>query len=143
MIAAADEIVLAANWQVETVDNGVRFAETLARNGKDVSILGVAAFNDAASLSMRLHRIDEPVGGFMFRNIRSKFFRVNARLQEAADQTAAIRFLDKLALFCDRSLRRCDMLAPSGKLAIFDSAHVTVDGVDILSARIVRDGWFE
>lgn len=143
LLAPADEIVLAANWQPETVGNGIELARSLRREGYAVSILGVAAFNDMASLSMQLHRITEPEGSFFYRNIRSKFLSVNAAFREVAEDEDGIRYLDKLALYCDETEASCDMLDGEGKPVIFDSAHVTAAGVDIMADRIKKAGWFE
>ena len=143
LIETADEVVLAANWQVETVEGGIDLARALGGEDMQVSILGVAAFNDMASLSMKLHRLDEPVERFFFRNIRSKFLRVNARLRTLAEKLPQIRYLDKLHLYCDAASESCDMLDKRGKPVIFDSAHVTVQGVEIMARRIARDQWFE
>lgn len=46
-------------------------------------------------------------------------------------------------LYCESASARCDMLDERGKPMLFDSAHVTVQGVDIMSRRIIRDRWLE
>jgi len=143
LIGTADEIVLAAGWQRETVEDGLTLARILAGRGTPVAVQGVAAFNDMASLSMRLHRIAEPADRYFYRNIRSKFMEVNARIVEVAAAVPEIRYLDKLALLCDATRRSCAVQDANGKPIIFDSAHVTVEGVDILSDRNARGGWFE
>lgn len=143
LIGTADEIVLAAGWQRETVEDGLTLARMLAGRGTPVAVQGVAAFNDMASLSMRLHRIAEPADRYFYRNIRSKFLEVNARIAEVAAAVPEIRFFDKLALLCDAALRSCAVQDADGKPIIFDSAHVTAAGVDILSDRIARARWFE
>ena len=143
LIESADEIVLAANWQFETVENGIALAKALVARDKQVSILGVAAFNDMASLSMKFHQLNEPIESVLFRNIRSKFVLVNTRLQEAASEAPRVRYLDKLHLYCDTQSESCDMLDGRGKPMIFDSAHVTAEGVNIMAGRIARDRWFQ
>jgi peptidoglycan/LPS O-acetylase OafA/YrhL len=143
LIETADEIVLAANWQPETVDDGIALAQRLVDRGTPVAIQGVAAFNDVASLSMRLHRLSEPSAKFFYKNIRSKFKPVNARIAATAASVPGIRYLDKLKLLCDDAAETCDVQVANGKPIIFDSAHVTLEGVDVLSDRIARSGWFE
>lgn len=143
LIETADEIVLAAGWQRETVEDGLALAQMLAERGTPVAIQGVAAFNDMASLSMRLHRIAEPTERYFYRNIRSKFMDVNAQIAEVAAAVPGVRYLDKLALLCDAATRTCAVEDTNGKPIIFDSAHITVEGADILSERIARAGWFE
>ncbi|MFT6286166.1 MAG: hypothetical protein ACJA09_000909 [Alcanivorax sp.] len=92
---------------------------------------------------MQCHQIDEPVESFLFRNIRSKFIPINTRLQDAALGAPRVRYLDKLQLYCDAPSKSCDMLDMRGMPVIFDSAHVTAEGVDIMSRRIERDRWFQ
>lgn len=144
LIETANEIVLAANWQRETVEDGVKLARMLRLDrGKSVSFLGIAAFNDMASLTMGLHRVTQPIDHFLFRNIRTKFLPLNARFAEVAAEEPDIRYLDKLGLYCNAEEQRCDMLDADSKPVIFDSAHMTVRGVEIMSSRIARSGWFK
>lgn len=139
----AEEIVLIANWNPTTADNGVALAGALIREGKSVSIVGVAAFNDMASLSMQLAHINEPVERFFYRNIRSKFTPVNTMFAETAAQTPRLRYLDMLGLYCAAATASCDMLDAQGRPIIFDSAHLTPEGVNIMADRIKSAGWFE
>jgi hypothetical protein len=139
----SDEIVLAANWQVDTAENGLALARAIVASGREVSILGVAAFNDMASLSMQLSRIDQPVDRFFFRNIRSRFLSVNAIFSEASRGADNIRYLDKLSIYCNSVSASCDMLDSDGKPIIFDSAHVTAPGVTVMAERIREAEWFE
>lgn len=143
LLGTADEIVLAANWQPETMENGIALAEALSVQGQVISLLGVAAFNDMASLSMQLHSVQEPLGRFFYRNIRSKYLAVNVRLASAAANDPQIRYLDKLGLYCEDAAQSCDLLDSTGKPAIFDAAHLTVRGVEIMAARIRQNGWFK
>lgn len=144
LIEEADEIVLAANWQPETAEDGITLARLLKeQKGITVDLLGVAAFNDMASLSMGLYRVTEPVDRFMYRNIRSKFLPVNARFKEVAAEDPDLRYLDKLGLYCNETERSCVLLDDVGKPIIFDSAHVTARGLDIMTNQIVSQGWFE
>lgn len=140
---AAEEIVLATNWQVETAPEGLNLAELLIDEERTAAMLGVAAFNDMASLSMQLGTIDIPLGDFLYQNIRSKFLPINQRFEDAANNNPRLRYLDKLALFCDASSASCDMLDRNERLILFDNAHVTVDGVLVFSERIAQSGWFE
>ena len=142
LLEAADEVVLAANWQPDTAEGGLALATALGARGKAVSIQGVAAFNDMASLSLRMLTITDPVPAFLYRNIRTKFGPVNDRFAAAAATSDRLRYLDKLGLYCDDATRTCDMLDPDGKPVLFDNAHATRAGIDVLSARIRAAGWF-
>ncbi len=143
LLEDADEIVLAANWDPRTWRHGVATAEYLLNPGRQLSIQGLAAFNDMASVSFRIGEFEDRVPELMFQNLRSRFLNVNDDLKAALSDRDDIRYLDKLALLCDRAAQECDMLAPSGRPMIYDSAHMTVEAIDIFGVRIRDAGWFK
>ena len=142
LMQAADEIVLTAGWQTETVDGGVALVAALRAQNKAVALVGTAAFNDMTSLSMMLSRLQEPIEVFLYRNLRSKFLGVNAALEAQVTAIEGARYLDKLALFCDHATRRCDMLDGDGQLPIWDASHLTMGGLTLFADRLHARGWF-
>lgn len=143
LLALADEVVLTAGWQAETVDEALALAAALRDTGKTVSVVGIAAFNDMTSLSMMLGRLQQPVEAFLFDNLRSRFVEINDTLNAGVAGLQGVRFLDKLALFCDREAGRCDMLDAAGQLPIFDASHLTLGGLAMFGDRIHAQGWFQ
>ena len=143
LLDQADEVVLAANWDPGTWRDGVAFALRIASPGRQVSIQGVAAFNDMASISFRLSSVEDRIPEILFQNLRSRYMAVNDEIAAALAGRANVRFLDKAALLCDRVARTCTMLAPSGRPMIYDSAHSTAEAIDIFGARIRAAGWFD
>jgi hypothetical protein len=142
LLAQADEVVLTAGWQAGTIDKALALAAALRDTGKAVSVVGIAAFNDMTSLSMMLGRLQQPVEAFLFANLRGRFVEVNDRLAAGVAGLEGVRFLDKLALFCDREAGRCDMLDAAGRLPIFDASHLTLGGLAMVGDRIHAQGWF-
>lgn len=142
LLGQADEVVLTAGWQAETVDEALALAAALRDAGKTVSVVGIAAFNDMTSLSMMLGRLQQPVEAFLFANLRSRFVEINDTLAAGVAGLEGVRFLDKLALFCDREAGRCDMLDAAGRLPIFDASHLTLGGLAMFGDRIHAQGWF-
>ncbi|HMO06197.1 MAG TPA: SGNH hydrolase domain-containing protein [Paracoccaceae bacterium] len=96
-----------------------------------------------ASVSYRLGVIAAQAPEVLFRNLRSRYLALNDAIAATVAGQTHIRYLDKLGLLCDRAAQRCDLIGPSGKPIIYDSAHMTLEGIDILGARIRAAGWFE
>ncbi len=142
LMQVADEIVLTAGWQTETVYGGVALVKALRAQNKAVALVGTAAFNDMTSLSMMLSRMQDPVEVFLYRNLRSKFLEVNSALETQITAVEGARYLDKLALFCDHAARRCDMLDGDGRLPIWDASHLTMGGLELFADRLHARGWF-
>ena len=139
---AADEIVLAANWQRATIQNAINFASAAVELNKEVAIQGIASFNDMASLSFRLPSSADAVPRFIFENRRGKYIRVSEELQALVAAKPEIRYLNKIALICDDIDRECDLFDRNGELMIYDSVHLTVDGARELSDRMMDAHWF-
>ena len=142
LLELADEVVLSAGWQAETVDEALALAAALRDAGKTVSVVGIAAFNDMTSLSMMLGHLQQPVESFLFANLRSRFVEINDTLATEVASLEGVRFLDKLALFCDREAGRCGMLDATGRLPMFDASHLTLGGLVMFGDRIHAQGWF-
>lgn len=143
LIEQADEIVLAANWDAQTWPYGMSFAEQFASPERLVSIQGLAVFTDLASISFRLGEVEDRIPSFLYQNLRSRFITVNDNLEAALSGKEHARYLDKLELLCNRAAQSCDMLAPSGRPMIYDSAHFTLEAIDVFGDRIRESGWFE
>ena len=142
LLEAADEVVLTAGWDTQTIDGAVSLIKALRRQDKAVAVVGTAVFNDMTSLSMMLSRLEEPLAVFLYRNLRSKFLRVNALLEDEVMAIEGARYLDKLSLFCERAVQKCNMLDADGRLPIWDASHLTMGGLDLYSKRIYQRGWF-
>ena len=143
VLSNADQIVLAAGWQSDTYMNGIILANYLSKRGLNVSVVGLAAFNDMTSLSMMLSRIDIPIENFLYSNLREKFLSIDRELRVAVSEAEGVIFLDKLSLFCNIEKEECQMLDRDGNLPIFDASHLTLTGLHFYAEKMHQDEWFE
>ncbi len=139
----ADEVVLAANWQRSTSDNGFALAELLRSRGLQVAVQGRATFHDVASLSFRLPDDTTSLPQFMYQNLYAKFVDVSESMHRQAAEQEGVRFLDKLGLFCDRAARTCDVFSSDTGFYIYDNEHMTLPGAAVYRRRLQAAGWFE
>lgn len=141
----ADEVVLTATWQVHTWSAAANVADRLTHEGKQVSVVSTANFNDLTSLSMAIARRrmpDDDARHYLFHNIRADWQRHSLALKEKVSAAAAGRFLEKLDLFCDQSVQSCTLFDDDGRPYIYDSGHLTVHGAEIFGRKVYDAGWF-
>jgi len=143
ILANTDEIVLAAGWQTDTYLNGIQLAKYFAQQDIEMSVVGIAAFNDMTSLSMILSRMNGPIEKFLYDNLREKFLIINRELRIAVSFVETLKFLDKLSLFCDVQKEECQMLDREGNLPIFDASHLTVPGLNLYAEKMHIYKWFD
>ena len=143
ILTNTDQIVLAAGWQSDTYMNGIQLAKHFVQQDIEVSVVGIAAFNDMTSLSMMLSRMNGPIEKFLYGNLREKFLIINTELRIAVSSVDKLNFLDKLSLFCDVQKEECQMLDRDGNLPIFDASHLTVPGLNLYAEKMRIYQWFE
>jgi len=138
----ADEIVIHANFQPDTVDSAIPFAKLLEESGKSVSVVGLLVFNDVASLSMKLHKTDLTAGEVFYQNLRGKYLQVNELLSRETALLEGVRYLNKQALFCTDTLKECNILNAEDKPFIIDGNHFSESGISMFGRAIAESNWF-
>ena len=123
--------------------NGIQLAKHFVQQDIEISVVGIAAFNDMTSLSMILSRMNGPIEKFLYGNLREKFLIINRELRIAVSSVDKLNFLDKLSLFCDVQKEECQMLDRDGNLPIFDASHLTVPGLNLYAEKMHIYQWFD
>jgi peptidoglycan/LPS O-acetylase OafA/YrhL len=144
----ADVVVLSANW---TTQNGVAshagalaLAQTLAARGRDVRMVGLLVIKEATGVA---HTADAralslaQANELAYASIRWARIRQPNEDARALAEGSKVRYLDKLALFCDASARRCDVFDAQDRLMFCDGNHVTVAGAELYARRMAAQGW--
>ncbi len=144
LLSKADEIVLSATWQYQSIDGVVGFVKFLKELDKKVSIVSTANFNDVASVSYSIAKRNmrsPEVESYLYEQIRTDWQRQYFQLKESLGrQVTKVRFLEKLRAFCDIDLEQCS-LRDSGGWYIYDSGHLTVNGYNFFG-KYVLENWF-
>ena len=144
LLAEADEIVLSATWQYQSINGVVRFVKFLRELDKKVSIVSTSNFNDVASVSYSIAKRNmrsPEVESYLYEQIRTDWQRQYFELKESLERQATdVRFLEKLHAFCDIDLEQCS-LRDSGGWYIYDSGHLTVNGYNFFG-EYVLENWF-
>lgn len=141
----ADEVVLTATWQGHTWNDAADVADRLSEEGKEVTVVSTANFNDLTSLSMAIARQgmnDGEASKYIFHNIREDWRRHSLALREKIVAAHTGRFLEKLDIFCDDSRQTCTLFDPDGTPYIYDSGHLTVRGAEVFGRSVYDAGWF-
>jgi peptidoglycan/LPS O-acetylase OafA/YrhL len=144
LLAEADEIVLSATWQYQSIDGVIGFVKFLRELDKKVSIVSTANFNDVASVSYNIAKKNmrsPEVESYFYENIRADWQRQYFQLKKSLEKQATdVRFLEKLHTFCDIDLEQCS-LRDSGGWHIYDSGHLTVNGYNFFGDYVLEN-WF-
>ena len=144
LLSKADEIVLSATWQYQSIDGVVGFVKFLKELDKKVSIVSTANFNDVASVSYSIAKRNmrsPEVESYLYEQIRTDWQRQYFQLKESLGrQVTKVRFLEKLRAFCDIDIEQCS-LRDSGGWYIYDSGHLTVNGYNFFG-KYVLENWF-
>ena len=144
LLSKADEIVLSATWQYQSIDGVVGFVKFLKELDKKVSIVSTANFNDVASVSYSIAKRNmrsPEVESYLYEQIRIDWQRQYFQLKESLGrQVTKVRFLEKLRAFCDIDIEQCS-LRDSGGWYIYDSGHLTVNGYNFFG-KYVLENWF-
>ncbi len=144
LLSKADEIVLSATWQYQSIDGVVGFVKFLKELDKKVSIVSTANFNDVASVSYSIAKSNmrsPEVESYLYEQIRTDWQRQYFQLKESLGrQVTNVRFLEKLRAFCDIDIEQCS-LRDSGGWYIYDSGHLTVNGYNFFG-KYVLENWF-
>lgn len=140
----SDEIILTATWQANTSSNVVKFVKYLLSQEKKVSIVSTANFNDLASLSYAVAKrnfSETDLNSFMFENVRMDRRRQYLSLKKAIKNLSSeVKFLEKLEAFCNLRQKSCILKNDKGWY-IYDSGHLTVNGIDYFGDFVLAE-WF-
>ena len=144
LLAEADEIVLSATWQYQSIYGVVDFVSFLEELDKKVSIVSTANFNDVASVSYSIAKRNMATPdeeSYLYEQIRADWRRQYFQLKESLERQATdVRFLEKFHAFCDIDLKKCS-LRDSGGWYIYDSGHLTANGYNFFG-KYVLENWF-
>lgn len=151
LLAEADMIVLCANWPRyithATHEGAMTLAETLARQGRDVRIVGLFTIQEASSIAFLAvaRGLDaERANHAAYVAVqRPKIESPNAAARELAGRLPNVRYLDKEAVFCDEDRRTVLLYGPDGRLLFADNFHLTADGGRYFGRAIADRGWFD
>ncbi len=141
----ADIVLITATWQQHTVTsirNVIRFFSPM---GTTVRVFGSANFNDIASLSYQIARQGIPPqewGRFFAGNKRQDWISQNERLQHILREEH-VSYVEKYDAYCTVQLEgeQCWVLTEDGGALIYDTGHVTVEGVRHLGRKSKDLGW--
>ena len=142
----ADRIFFSAVWQQQSVLDVLKAIDFFGGGGRELTFIGSANFNDVASLSYQITKMNIPsksLGTFFARNQKSDWKKQNERLSKLLAGYKA-RYLDKYAVFCieGASPPACPLYAESKPL-IYDTGHVTALGAAYFGRRVHELGWFD
>jgi len=141
----ADEIVLSAVWQPQTVTHVLDAIRFFKKGGRRITVIGSANFNDLASLSYEIAKNGirpSDFGAFFAANQRQDWKQQNERLKMIL-MSEDVRYLEKYDIFChtENEELACPLYQDSQPL-IYDTGHVTELGVYYFGRRVYEEGWF-
>jgi hypothetical protein len=147
----ADVIVLTAYWPLSTEQNthlgAITLAQTLAAQGRQVSIVGLVAIQNTSSRvshqkikGLTVSQLNEEAYSTRKIDLISK---ANADVRALAAGEQNIRYLDKFALFCVAEKRTCALFDSDKQILFADGIHLSSAGVRYFGKRIADLAWFE
>lgn len=145
LLEQANEIVLTATWQIHTYRHAADVVGRLSSQGKKVSVISTANFNDVTSLSMAIAKQKmsrQEAAKYVYHNIRGDWRKHSLALKQDLTSRGQGRFLEKLDLLCDQGRHVCNLFGSDGKPYIYDSGHLTVQGAEIFGRKVYDAGWF-
>lgn len=144
----ADDVVLSAHWRLGRANDlprrALQLAQRLVARGKTVALVGLLVFPEIETLTYAALNRGLTVADanqLALRTLRTSLISdANATLREGAAAEPGIRFLDKLALFCDATA--CDVFDANYAPVFADDIHVTARGARDFGLRMAEAGWF-
>jgi hypothetical protein len=151
LFGEADMIVLCSNWPRyvthSTHEGAMTLAETLAKQGRDVGIVGLMSMQEASStafVAIKRGLSTEQANRFAYGTIqRSKIEKPNNDAQSIASRFPSVRYLDKYAVFADDDARRTLLYDADGQILFADNFHLTRAGGLYFGSRMAALGWFD
>ena len=151
LFGEADMIVLCSNWPRyvthSTHEGAMTLAETLAKQGRDVGIVGLMSMQEASStafVAIKRGLSAEQANRFAYGTIqRSKIEKPNNDAQSIASRFPSVRYLDKYAVFADDDARRTLLYDADGQILFADNFHLTRAGGLYFGSRIAALDWFD
>jgi peptidoglycan/LPS O-acetylase OafA/YrhL len=147
----ADVIVLCSNWPRyithSTHEGAMALAETLATQGRDVSIVGLMSMQEASStafVAVKRGLSVEQANEIAYGTIqRSKIEKPNADARSLASRFDNVRYLDKYAVFSDDAARRTLLYDTDGQMLFADNFHLTRAGGLYFGRQMAAQHWFD
>lgn len=139
----SNEIFIHANPQPSNARDTPELVRALLELGKKVYVVGLLNFNDASSLSMKLHRAKQAPASIFYENLREKYLVVNEILAAALKDMDGAYYLDKFSLFCSHESRRCNVFDEHRMPIFVDGNHMTVTGMSVFGKAMAEAGWLE
>ena len=146
---AADVVAIAPLWSPIDARTKEFIAQLLADGKQVVLVDNTAKFDQPSQLPIldfeaQLNRKMPEVDAFNARAYELQDRGVAAENRTIADlaREAGVTVYSRHSLICDDAARSCSQLTPSGKKALYDYGHWTLDGARLFGRRAAEAGWF-
>jgi len=139
----SDEIFIHANPQPSNAHEARALVRELLAHGKTVYVVGLLNFNDASSISMKLHRAGQHPASIFYENLREKYLEVNEILAAGIEDLDGAHYLDKFSLFCSHEREQCEVFDERQRPIFVDGNHLTVAGMTVFGRAIAEAGWLD
>jgi len=143
LLKQSEEVIIHANSEPFNARDARELVRELLGQGKIVYLVGLLTFNDASSISMKLHRARQAPETLFYENLRQKYLDVNKILEANIKDLGGAYYLDKFALFCSHERKRCDVFDEKRKPIFVDGNHLTVKGMSVFGQTIAEANWLE
>ena len=147
---AADEIVVSTRFETGSLAGLERFARVVRQDGKTLTLMGPAPeFEGQGNLPLFDWYIRESAGDSALESLdriawkqkRGPGAALRRELAELAQATGA-QMLWKEDFACEITKKECFLKTATGRKALFDYSHYTLDGARFFGQRMHDLGWF-